>query len=140
MRYTAKFTGRQVGAIGIFHKITAEVEAESPDAATLKLYDQYEHISGLTLTPAESMDSIAEQADLTLIHTGGGCTGYGRESFDPIAKVWFQRVLVTDGEGSAPESVDEECTVSVYADADDEGTHTVCPDFRSAIALAKASV
>jgi hypothetical protein len=48
--YQAKFTGREVGAIGIFYKITATVEAENAEAARLKLYEKYEHLMDLTLT------------------------------------------------------------------------------------------
>ena len=48
--YTAKFTGRKVGAIGIFYPITTTVQAENEEAARLKLYDKYEHIMGLKLT------------------------------------------------------------------------------------------
>jgi hypothetical protein len=45
MKYQAYFYGRQRGAIGIFHQCSATVEAESVEAARLKLYDTHEHIS-----------------------------------------------------------------------------------------------
>lgn len=51
MRYRAEFYGRKAGAIGIFYWITTEVEGDDPDAARLALYDRYEHISKLRLTP-----------------------------------------------------------------------------------------
>ena len=51
MTYTARFKGRTKGAIGIFYWIDVEVHADTPDAARLALYDRFEHISGLTLTP-----------------------------------------------------------------------------------------
>jgi len=51
MKWSATFTGRKVGAIGVFHKITAEVTARDLKGAALTLYDRYEHISGLKLRP-----------------------------------------------------------------------------------------
>lgn len=49
--FAAKFTGRQIGAIGIFYPITAYCNGETADAAHLDLYNRYDHISRLTLTP-----------------------------------------------------------------------------------------
>jgi hypothetical protein len=49
--YIARFYGRTKGAIGIFYWITAEVDGADPDAARLALYDRYEHIQRLTLSP-----------------------------------------------------------------------------------------
>lgn len=43
--------GRHVGAIGILHPFTCRVDAPNEDAARLKVYEQYEHISGLRLIP-----------------------------------------------------------------------------------------
>jgi hypothetical protein len=54
MLYTATFVGRTRGAIGIFYPITTEVEGETPEQAVLNLYQRFEHISRLTLTPKES--------------------------------------------------------------------------------------
>lgn len=48
--YRATFTGRHVGAIGIFYAISVDVVADSKEHATLRLYDSYEHIHGLNLT------------------------------------------------------------------------------------------
>lgn len=48
--YKAKFTGRTVGAIGIFYPIETTVKAENEKQAELKLYDEYEHIQHLVLT------------------------------------------------------------------------------------------
>lgn len=47
--YHAVFTGREVGAIGKFHKIDTVVGGENPKAARLNLYERFEHISGLKL-------------------------------------------------------------------------------------------
>jgi len=47
--YKITFHGREVGAIGIFYQITATVQAENEEGAKLKLYDNYEHISVLTI-------------------------------------------------------------------------------------------
>lgn len=38
------FTGRKVGAIGIFYQITACRQAETEREALLALYDEFEHI------------------------------------------------------------------------------------------------
>jgi len=43
--YKITFNGREKNAIGITYEITATVEAEDEQAALLKLYDKYEHIS-----------------------------------------------------------------------------------------------
>ena len=42
--YHFEGVARQRGAIGIPHPFTADVIAESPEAARLKLYDTWEHI------------------------------------------------------------------------------------------------
>ncbi len=42
--YHFEGVARQRGAIGITHPFTADVIAESPEAARLKLYDTWEHI------------------------------------------------------------------------------------------------
>ena len=47
--YTAKFTGREVGAIGITNYIVTHVKGEDEERAKLNLYKRYEHISSLTL-------------------------------------------------------------------------------------------
>jgi len=56
-RYLARFTGRQLGAIGIFHPCVAIVLGPHPteDASILQdvrteLYAAYEHIQALTVT------------------------------------------------------------------------------------------
>jgi len=43
-RYTFAFTGRAKGAIGVFHGCTQTVEAETREAAELKLYDTHDHV------------------------------------------------------------------------------------------------
>jgi len=48
-KYKATFTGRQLGAIGIFYEITDTVEGLNEDDANLNLYDKYEHIMHLKL-------------------------------------------------------------------------------------------
>jgi len=47
-KFKVSFTGRLIGAIGIFYKIRTEVEMpkeSAPEQIKLKLYDKYEHIS-----------------------------------------------------------------------------------------------
>ena len=43
-KYTIKFNGRLVGAIGIFQDFSVTVSAESQEQAILKLYDTHDHI------------------------------------------------------------------------------------------------
>lgn len=59
MRYRAKFVGRKLGTIGITYLIEDIVEADNEEAARLKLYDTYEHIHGLDLTPIKDNIIIA---------------------------------------------------------------------------------
>ena len=47
--YKITFIGRESEAIGITYKITETVEAVTEEAAVLKLYDKYEHISVLNI-------------------------------------------------------------------------------------------
>lgn len=49
--YHARFTGRSKGAIGIFHACECFIAGENEAAARLNLYNDYEHIQGLSLTP-----------------------------------------------------------------------------------------
>lgn len=49
--YKAKFTGRTKGAIGIFYRIETTVTGENEEQARLNLYDRFENISSLVLTP-----------------------------------------------------------------------------------------
>ena len=51
--YKATFYGRKVGAIGIRYLIEDTVSADNKEAARLKLYDKYEHISDLKLKEVE---------------------------------------------------------------------------------------
>jgi hypothetical protein len=53
MRYTFSFHGRTRGAIGIFYQCEATVEADTLEAAQLKLYDTHEHISACHLLKKE---------------------------------------------------------------------------------------
>ena len=48
--YRARFTGREVGAIGTFQRFETDVEARNKDEANLALYNRFEHISNLELS------------------------------------------------------------------------------------------
>lgn len=52
MRYFADFKGREKTAIGATYKISYQVIAYDEEAARLKLYDRFDHISDLNLRPA----------------------------------------------------------------------------------------
>lgn len=43
--YQIRFSGRKLGALGVVSTFYERVEAPDKDAAVLKLYDKYEHIS-----------------------------------------------------------------------------------------------
>jgi hypothetical protein len=51
MKYKIRFKGRTVGAIGITYRINTTVEAETPEAAQLKLYDKWDTITELEIKP-----------------------------------------------------------------------------------------
>lgn len=44
MRYRIKFSGRKIGAIGIFYPVALDIEADDPTDALLKAYETHEHI------------------------------------------------------------------------------------------------
>ena len=49
MKFYIEFYGRENGAIGIRSHYARTVEADSRDAAILKLYENFEHISVLKI-------------------------------------------------------------------------------------------
>ena len=57
-KWEASFVGRQVGAIGVFHRIVAEAVGDTEEEARLSLYDRYEHIHHLALFPKETSDEL----------------------------------------------------------------------------------
>lgn len=48
-KFKLSFTGREVTAIGKVYRITATIEAKTEQAAILKLYEKYDHITALTV-------------------------------------------------------------------------------------------
>lgn len=59
--FECRFTGRQVGAIGIFYKCKVRVEATSEPAAHSKLYDTHEHITGLKIREIKPRKKTIQQ-------------------------------------------------------------------------------
>lgn len=53
MKYKANFRGRKLHASGIFYDIEDTVEAENEESANLKLYEKYDSVMFLKLTPLE---------------------------------------------------------------------------------------
>ena len=49
MKYKIRFTGRKVGAIGIVSSNVITIEAVSAYAARIRLYENYEHIRGISI-------------------------------------------------------------------------------------------
>lgn len=45
-KYRITFSGRNKGAIGVFHFIETEVEAADIPSAVLALYDRFDHVHG----------------------------------------------------------------------------------------------
>lgn len=55
--YRMTFTGREVGAIGVFTRYSIVVRAESEEAARIELYQTHEHIRGLHVQVVEEDES-----------------------------------------------------------------------------------
>lgn len=53
MKYLVSGHGCQVGAIGIRHRFAQELEADSEQDARLKIYEFYEHLSGIVIQPID---------------------------------------------------------------------------------------
>lgn len=51
MQYKAKFVGRKINAGGVFYEIETTVDGADPESARINLYERYEHITKLELTP-----------------------------------------------------------------------------------------
>lgn len=96
MRYSARFTGRQKGAIGIFYTCSCFVDGDTPEAARLALYDTYEHIQGLSLLP------LVERFVPTHINKDGvremATAAQGRNTYATAdeAQGWIDAVLNPD--------------------------------------------
>lgn len=56
--YIVSGHGRAVGAIGIFHSFTCLVKAESVEDAKVRVYDQYEHISGMRVSEKQEVGHV----------------------------------------------------------------------------------
>lgn len=70
-KYNATFSGRKVGSIGITYVIQTTVDGIDKDDATINLYKDYEHISGLSLTKsAITLTHFLEPTDLRRIRLG----------------------------------------------------------------------
>lgn len=48
-KYNCSFTGREVGAIGVFFHVNYTVEAKNEELAHLKIYDKYEHLTDVKI-------------------------------------------------------------------------------------------
>ena len=48
-KFKLSFTGREISAIGKTYRIHATIEAETQQAAILKLYEKYDHVTNLTV-------------------------------------------------------------------------------------------
>jgi len=59
--YRITFTGRKVGAIGIFDKHTETMRGEDQDGAELALYEKFEHIHILRITQIEEVDTMKKK-------------------------------------------------------------------------------
>jgi hypothetical protein len=47
--YRIVFRARRIGALGIEQQWIREVEAETPEAAIIKLYDEFEHLRVISI-------------------------------------------------------------------------------------------
>ena len=66
MKYICTFQGRTIGAIGIFQRFRVPVEADTEDAARLKLYDDYDHITQFRALPADGPSLYQECLELAV--------------------------------------------------------------------------
>jgi len=48
-KYLVKFKGRKLNAIGKFYNISETIEASNETNLKVKIYDNYEHITNLTI-------------------------------------------------------------------------------------------
>ena len=53
-RYTVRFFGRKVGALGTRSWVYAEIYADDPEAARVAIYQKYEHLSDVTITEPQA--------------------------------------------------------------------------------------
>jgi len=60
MKYKAKFNGRKINAVGIFYDIETTVDGDNEEQARLNLYERFDHIMKLKLTPID--DGEPEEA------------------------------------------------------------------------------
>jgi hypothetical protein len=60
-KYQFSFKGRQSGAIGIFYKISDTYEANNIHEALSLLYEDYEHIQGLTIKEGSKYVEVPEK-------------------------------------------------------------------------------
>ncbi len=53
MRYTLRFSARNIGSLGTWSTYTETRMGSTPEEARLALYNEYEHVVVLACTPAE---------------------------------------------------------------------------------------
>jgi hypothetical protein len=63
-RYTFRFSGRKLGAIGVRHQCTETVYADSYAEAMLLLYDTHEHISNARGQREDILDTVRDDSPL----------------------------------------------------------------------------
>jgi hypothetical protein len=76
--YNVQFNGRTKGAIGVTYWISAVVVAENEEAANLKLYEKWEHISFARFT-----ELTLYQA---LIAAGVECSNWQSDLYFPVTE------------------------------------------------------
>ena len=54
MKYLLSFTGRKVGAIGVFYPIKLVIDAPDAESAISKAYETHEHMTGLKVRELEA--------------------------------------------------------------------------------------
>ena len=55
------FIGRQVGSLGLGQRVKTVIDATTPEQAYERLYDRFEHVSGLRITCPD--DRVLEPDD-----------------------------------------------------------------------------
>lgn len=73
-KWLCQFHGRTRGAIGIFHYCEATVEADTREAANLKLYDDFDHVQTLVMTPVYEQSEVEDAIRVLEEETERGAT------------------------------------------------------------------
>lgn len=111
--YRAEFTGKVKGAIGSPAPFLLLIDAETPEAATLKLYDTHEHLERLTLTPLtsqalayllEAQNLAVKKATAKSARSGNGPGPEFRALYQAARRTWHRWNNALELEAGKPQA------------------------------------